>query len=168
MNFDYKSVFVGVFLSLGALVIGELHGMAFGAKEADIKAGYKKTAQASVSVLKSPEAQAKAASKAWKYLKRAHMHFMGLGTAALVLCLFLGLMPGARMPRMFAAIAVGFGAFIYPLFWTLVSFKTAAVGAGAAKESLGWIAQIGAGLGFLGLIAICVLAVLWALGKTER
>ena len=48
------------------------------------------------------------------------------------------------------ATAVGLGAFLYPLFWTLGACKTPEIGAHEAKESLELLAQAGAGLFFLG------------------
>lgn len=159
--FKFKSVAIGVMFALTALLFGELHGMAFGAKEDAIKANYQSISEQNAATLGSPEKVTKAQDKAWKYLKRAHMHYMGLGTTALVLALFIGLSTAGAMIKTVVSSAVGFGAFVYPLFWTIVSFKTAAVGAHAAKESLALIAQAGAGIGFLGLLGTIAIAIMW-------
>ena len=160
-GFQFKSVAIGVFLALLALLAGEMHGMAFGAKEDAIKAYYKESAQAAVGPSGDAKVVEKNASGAWKYLKRAHMHYMGLGAVAMALCIFIGLSPVADKFKTVVSTAVGFGAFVYPLFWTLVSCKTAEVGKHAAKESMALMAQAGAMVGFLGLLGTIAIAVMW-------
>ncbi|MGK7345519.1 MAG: hypothetical protein ACNS63_06895 [Candidatus Nitrospinota bacterium M3_3B_026] len=166
-KFTFKPVAIGIFLALAGLLLGELHGLSFGAKEEAIKAGFKATAEANAGALGSDEAVAKAADKAWGYLKRAHAHYMGLGALAVSLCLLVGLSPSPGLHKTAVSSAVGFGALVYPLFWTLASFKTAGVGSHAAKEALEPVALAGAGIGFLGLLGVIAVAVVWALRKEE-
>lgn len=154
-----KPVAVGVSLALLALVTGEMHGMSFGALEGAIKEGF--AAAAAATHPNDAVAADANAQDAWKYLKRAHEHFMGLGTAALALCLFTGLARAANWLKFSASTAVGLGAFLYPLFWSLTAIATPAAGGHAAKESLKLLAQAGAGLSFLGLLGVIVTAVAW-------
>ncbi len=159
--FKLKPVAIGVMFALCALLAGELHGLAFGAKEDAIKDIYKSTAEQNSATLGSPEKVQKAQDKAWHYLKRAHMHYMGLGAVSMVLIIFTGLSPASTFLKTVVSSAVGFGALVYPLFWTIVSFKTAAIGAHGAKEALALLAQAGAGVGFLGLLGTIGIAVIW-------
>lgn len=162
LNVNLKPVALGILLSLSALLIGEMHGMSFGAKEDAIMDHFKATAQANSATLGSPENVTKAVESAWKYLKRAHEHFMGLGAVGMVLCIFVLLSPAKDMHKTIVTTAVGFGALVYPLFWTLTAFNTSAMGARAAKESLALMAQAGAGVGFLGLLGVIAVALSWA------
>ena len=159
-SFSLKPVAIGVFFALFALLAGEIHGMGFGAKEDSIKKGFKETAAASAT-LKSEEEKKKAADKAWKYLKRAHMHYMGLGAMALALSIFIGLAKTKPLYKTVVSTAVGFGAFVYPTFWSWVACKSASVGAHEAKESLSIVAQAGTGIGFLGLLGTIAIAIIW-------
>ena len=165
ININLKPVVAGILLSLCALLFGEMHGMAFGAKEDAIMDNFKATATANSAALGSPENAQKAIDGSWKYLKRAHEHFMGLGAVGMVLCTFVLLSPVKDIHKTIVTTAVGFGAFFYPLFWTLTAFKTSAVGAHAAKESLELIAQAGAGAGFLGLLGVIAVAVSWSVAR---
>ncbi len=161
IDISVKPVAVGLILALLALLGGELHGMAFGAKEDAIKSYLENTAKANEATLGSKSKVEKAAGGAWKYLKRAHIHFMGLGTAALALVVVVALSPVADVMKMVVSTLVGLGAFIYPLFWTLAGLKSAEVGKHAAKESLELLAQAGAGASFLGLLGVFVVTALW-------
>lgn len=162
---EFKPVAAGIFLALAALLIGELHGLSFGAKEDAIKDHFKSTAQANAGSLGSEAAVSKAQADAWKYLKRAHEHYMGLGAAAIGLCLLAGFSTAKPVTKTAASTAVGFGALVYPFFWTMTSLKTASVGGHAAKESLEIIAQAGAGIGFLGLLGVIAITTGWAFSR---
>lgn len=162
---NFKPVALGILLSLFALLLGEMHGMSFGAKEDAIMDHFKATAEANSSTLGSPENVQKAIDGSWKYLKRAHEHFMALGATGMVLCVFVLLSPARDVHKTIVTTAVGFGALVYPLFWTLTAFKTSAVGTHAAKESLALMAQAGAAAGFLGLLGVIVVALSWAVAR---
>ncbi|MBI5814072.1 MAG: hypothetical protein HZB29_00490 [Nitrospinae bacterium] len=166
-QYDFKPVLLGVILALLAILGGTLHGMSFGAKEESIKEHFKTTAGYHIAEHGSIENANKSIEDAWKYLKRAHEHFMGLGTAALALSIFAGLSPAAAAVKRVVSTAVGLGAVIYPSFWTLTAFKTAQIGGHAAKESLAIMAQAGAGLFFLGLLGTIGVAAGWALAKPK-
>ncbi|MBI4667458.1 MAG: hypothetical protein HY751_13735 [Nitrospinae bacterium] len=163
--FAFKQVIFGVFLALLALLTGELHGMAFGAKEDAIKQSFKASSEAAEAALGGPEKVIKAQEDAWKYLKRAHEHFMGLGAVALGLCLFIGLSPVAPWLKTAASTSAGLGAVLYPLFWTLTAIRAAGMGGHAAKESLAIMAQAGAMFGLLGILGALIIAAQWAFTK---
>ena len=165
MNFTFKPVSIGVTLSILALLAGILHGMAFGANEDGLKDMFKKNAQAAFAG--KPEEINEAAGGAWKSLKRAHMHFMGLGAMALALCLFAGLSPAGNGLKMGASIAVGFGAVVYPLHFTIGAFKASHLGKHAAHEAVEFVAIPGAGATLLGIVAMLVICIGWALKKEE-
>jgi hypothetical protein len=165
VNINLKPVALGILLSLCALLAGEMHGMAFGAKEDAIMDHFKATAEANSAALGSPEKAQKAVEGSWEYLKMAHFHFMGLGVVGMALCMFVLLSPAKDVHKTIVTTAVGFGAFVYPLFWTLTAFKTSSVGAHAAKESLEALAQAGAGAGFLGLLGVIAVAVSWSVAR---
>lgn len=167
-NFTFKPVAAGLILGLLTLLAGELHGIAFGAKEDSIKTYFSETARANAASLGSEEEVKKATEGAWKYIKRAHEHYMGLGTAAVALTLVAGLAAAPPVAKTVVSTAVGLGAFLYPFFWTLTSVRTAAMGGHAAKESLELLAQAGAGLSFLGLAGVIALAALWLKGGNEQ
>jgi hypothetical protein len=167
-SFTVRPVAIGLLLALLALTAGELHGIAFGAGEDAIIASFRETALANMPTHGSEEKAAKAVEGGWKYLKRGHEHFMGLGAVSLALCLTLGLSTAAAPLKTVAAAAVGFGAFVYPLFWTLVALRTPAMGAHAAKESLALMAQAGAGLGFVGLLLSLAVTLRWIVGAKKE
>lgn len=160
--FTFKPVAIGVFFALAALLSGEIHGLAFGAKEDSIMRYFETKAENNKAFL-GEKGYKKTPEKAWKYLKRAHEHFMGLGVAAMALIIFIGLSPNDPKQKMIVSSMVGLGAFLYPLSWLLISIKTAGVGAHNAKESLELIAQAGAGLCFLGLLGTIWIAFKWKL-----
>ncbi len=160
-EFSFKHVTVGIILVLTALLLGESHGLAFGAREDAIKNYLLNSSKAAVGAAGSSEEITKRAKTGWKYLKRGHMHFMGLGAVAMVLCIFIGHSPSRPIVKYGASSAVGFGALIYPLFWTFVSLRVPELGKSAAKESLELMALAGAGIGLIGLIATIVIALMW-------
>jgi hypothetical protein len=161
-----KPVAIGLIFALLSLFCGMLHGMAFGAKEESIKASLRDVAKSSPALSGSKKKVKKAVRSGWKYLKRAHEHFMGLGTAGLALIIFIAISPAKDIIKTAVSTIVGAGMFLYPLFWTLTGIKTAEVGAHAAKESLELLAQAGAGLSFIGLLGTIFIAVTWI--KSER
>ena len=151
----------GALLALLALCYGFGLGGVFGAFEEDIKAHLKTEGEAVVSQAYGGDAakMQKVADKSWVYFKRAHLHANGLGTAALALILLLACLPAAASTRRLAALALGTGAVLYPLFWMWAGLRAPGMGGtGAAKASLQWLAVPSAGLCILGLLWVLVLA----------
>lgn len=167
-SFSINVVAVGILLSLGAIFIGESHGLSFGAKEDAIKSYLLDSATAALGTAGTKEEASIRAKNGWKYLKRAHEHFMGLGTMALTICILLGHAPARPKLVYFASAAIGFGAFVYPLFWTFVALRVPEMGKHAAKESLELMAQAGAGIGFIGLLATIAITVIWIVGSGKN
>ena len=145
-QFDLAAVRWGLVLAMCTLFMGAYLGVQFGRSEDQIKASLKETATASAAFSGNAEKIDAAAQSGWKYLKRSHEHFQGLGAIAIGLVLLVSaswIKPGLKTA---AAIRVGLGAFIYPLFWYLAACRAAEMGKHAAKESLELVAQFGAGL----------------------
>ncbi|MDH5476957.1 MAG: hypothetical protein OEY50_01365 [Nitrospinota bacterium] len=159
IKFSFKPVSIGIIFALGALLAGMLHGMAFGAKEDAIIDMFKKNAQATF--VGQPDEVTKATEGAWKYLKRAHYHFMGLGAMAAALCMFAGAARASDKVKMVASTLVGFGSFVYPLHFTLSAFKASHIGKHAGHEAYALVAQAGAGTSLLGLLAMIAIAFMW-------
>ncbi|VAX15069.1 hypothetical protein MNBD_NITROSPINAE04-249 [hydrothermal vent metagenome] len=163
-SFNIHTVAVGIALAFGAILLGEAHGLSFGAKEDAIQDYLLTSSMAAVGESGKKEEAEKRANNGWKLLKRAHIHFMGLGTTALAICIFLGHAPAKPRLVYFASALVGFGAFIYPLFWTFAALRVPEMGKHAAKESLELMAQAGAGAGFIGLVTSIAIAIIWITG----
>ena len=162
MTFDLSSVRIGIVLALLTLLYGFSLGGAFGAFEDNIKG----TLEASAMAVKDTVYQGDEAAmnmitgKSWTYMKRAHLHANGLGTAALALIFVLGgTRASVRMRRVVSG-ALGFGALGYSSFWMFAALRAPALGSTHdAKESLDWLAIPSAGLCILGLLAVLVLFV---------
>ena len=164
-RFSFRPVSIGIILALLALTAGMLHGMAFGANEDGIKKIFRENAQAGFP--NNPDEAAEAAGEGWKTLKRAHLHFMGLGAMATALCLFAGLSNAGDRLKMAASTLVGFGALVYPSFYTLASFKASKAGEEVAHETFELVAQAGAGASLFGLLSMIAIAVIWMMAGDE-
>ncbi|MDH4184446.1 MAG: hypothetical protein OEV92_09510 [Nitrospinota bacterium] len=165
-DFNFKPVSIGIILALLALLAGMMHGMAFGANEDGIKKIFKANAEAAFAG--NQDEIKETAGEAWKTLKRAHYHFMGLGAMAVGLCLFAGISGASEKLKMAASTLVGFGSLVYPLHFTLASFKVSSAGGEVAHETYELVAQAGAGTSFIGLILIIVIAAKWAMGAQAK
>lgn len=140
---NLRAVRVGLALGLGAVALGFVLGAAFGAAEDRIKAALHARAEAVFAqhYQNDTAKRDKVSKKAWVYMKRAHLHANALGTLAIALCLWLGVLPGRRRLRAAAAALVGAGGLSYGLFWLLAAWRAPGLGGtGAAKDSLAWLA----------------------------
>jgi len=162
MTFDLGSVRIGIVLALTTLLYGFGLGGAFGAFEDNIKGSL----EASATVVKDTvyhgdEAEMKKiTAKSWTYMKRAHLHANGLGTAALAIILVLAGTTASRRVTGVISTALGLGALGYASFWMFAALTAPALGSTHdAKEALGWLAIPSAGLCILGLVAVLVLFV---------
>ena len=157
---DIVHLRIGIALSLITLLFGFGLGGSFGAFEDRIKASLHQSAMTvKDSVYDGDEAaMGKVTSKAWTYMKRAHLHANGLGTSSLVLILLLATVPSSTTIRRFVAGALGAGALGYSSFWLFAARRAPAMGSTHdAKESLSWLAVPSAGLCLVGVIAVLVL-----------
>lgn len=162
MTTDLTQLRIGITLSLITLLFGFGLGGAFGAFEDAIKGSLHQSAMAvKDSVYDGDEAaMGKVTSKAWTYMKRAHLHANGLGTSSLVLILLLATIPASAKIKRLVAGALGAGALGYSSFWLFAARRAPGLGSTHdAKESLSWLAVPSAGLCVVGLIAVLVLFV---------
>ena len=162
MTFDLSSVRIGIVLALLTLLYGFGLGGTFGAFEDNIKGTLEASAMAvKDTVYQGDEAaMKKITGKSWTYMKRAHLHANGLGTAALALIFVLGGTRASVTLRRLVSGAIGIGALGYSSFWMFAALTAPALGSTHdAKEALGWLAIPSAGLCILGLIAVLVLFV---------
>ena len=149
MTTDLTQLRIGITLSLITLLFGFGLGGAFGAFEDAIKGSLHQSAMAvKDSVYDGDEAaMGKVTSKAWTYMKRAHLHANGLGTSSLVLILLLATIPASAKIKRLVAGALGAGALGYSSFWLCAARRAPGLGSTHdAKESLSWLAVPSAGL----------------------
>ncbi len=97
MNLDLANVRIGIVLALLTLLYGFGLGGAFGAFEDNIKGSLQASAEAvKATVYQGDEAaMKKITDKSWTYMKRAHLHANGLGTAALAIIFVLAGTPAS-------------------------------------------------------------------------
>ena len=136
-------------------------GGVFGAAEHQVKDYLKNNAAAVAdSVYQGDElAMAQVTSKAWSYMKRAHLHGGAIGAAAVALCLLLAFLSRPKaIVKTLASLALGLGALGYPMFWLLAACRAPTLGSTtAAKESLFFLAATTSGLILLGWLSVFIL-----------
>ena len=162
MNLDLTSVRIGIVLALLTMLCGFGLGGAFGAFEDNIKGSLQASAEeVKATVYHGDEAaMKKITDKSWTYMKRAHLHANGLGTAALAIIFVLAGTPASSRVRGVVSTALGIGALGYSSFRMFAAQRAPAMGSTHdAKESLSWLAIPSAGLCILSLIAVLVLFV---------
>ena len=152
-----RSVRYGLLCACLTLLYGFGLGGAFGAAEESIKGGLQADADAVMDVVYQGDAtkQAEVTSKAWSYLKRAHLHANGIGTTAVALCLLLawGLPLLDERIKTGASLGLGLGGLGYSCYWLLAGLRAPGLGSTHdAKESLDWLAIPSAGLATLGVV----------------
>ena len=160
MTFDLGSVRIGIVLALLTLLYGFGLGGAFGAFEDNIKGSLEASAEEVRSTVYQGDeaAMKKITDKSWTYMKRAHLHANGLGTAALAIIFVLAGTRASSRVRGIVSTALGLGALGYASFWMFAGLTAPALGSThEAKEALGWLAIPSAGLLILGLVAVLVL-----------
>jgi hypothetical protein len=154
-----KIVRIGVILSLLTLLFAFVLGGLFGAIEGKIKGHLKGEAQAVFDTVYQgdPAKMKKITDKSWVYFKRAHLHASGLGAISLVTILLLMFMQTTWIIKEITAIFLGFGSFVYSLFWMFAALKAPGLGStGAAKEALSFMAIPSAGMCIVGLISVLI------------
>ncbi len=164
-KFDFAAVRFGLLITMTTLLMGVYLGVHFGKNEDDIKGYLKEKATASAAFKGDEKLIKKAVKNGWKYLKRSHEHFQGLGAISLGLILILSASWLKPKLKSLVSIGVGLGSFIYPLFWYLVAYKVAGMEKHAAKESLALVAQAGAGLYLVSFLAVFATVFCYAIWK---
>ena len=165
MNTDTLRPFLpAIVFSLLATLYGQAIGIGFGLAEDQWKAGLKADGEAVLATVYAGDIEKVNAvvARSWTYLKRAHLHAGALGAAALVLTFLMAFIPGPLLARRLIALGNAVGALGYGVFWLMAAHRAPTLGGtDAAKESLGWLAQLTAGLLVLTTLAALAL-VLWA------
>ena len=164
---DIESVRWGLVLALLSILMGVYLGIHFGKSEDDIKSYMKAKAVASTHFAGDEAKIENAVADGWKYLKRSHEHFQGLGAISIGLVLVIA---GSWLKPLFKtllSIGVSLGGFTYPLFWYLVAYSVPEVGKYAAKESLALMAQFGAGLFAVSFFCVFLVVLLYAIFRDD-
>ncbi len=150
----------GLLLALIAIVLSLVLGGIFGGAESSMRGVLAARAEPVRETVYHSDAarMTQVQDRAWTLLRRSHLHAGGMGTTALVLCVFLVLVPGSRWIRRSAGTALGAGSLGYCLFLLLAGFAAPRLGdANAAKLAYAWLAVPSAGafiLGTLGTIIV--------------
>ncbi|MFH2095595.1 MAG: hypothetical protein ABIJ16_07825 [Bacteroidota bacterium] len=167
---QFKNVKPGLLISTLVILLGFCLGGLFGAYEEDIQ-GYllQKAQTVQEQVYHGDEVKmAYVCDKAWEYLKLAHTHALGLGPAALLLILLLSFISMNPMLKYMTSMMMALGALGYPLYWTILAFRTPLIGEPElAKESLGIIAKPAAGLSIIAIVIIIAAFVVNMAGKRK-
>lgn len=166
MNQELMNMRIGALLALSTLLLGFTLGGLFGLAEDSIKDGWHETAKQTLAGSATDLDQQAGAlvGRAWTYMKRAHLHANGLGTAALAMILLMTFLPAGETLKKITSLLVGIGALGYSNFWLLAAQRTPVLGStDAAKESLAWLAIPTAGFVIVGL-----LLVIWMLVSAFR
>lgn len=166
MKQELVSMKIGALLALLTLLLGFTLGAVFGLAEDAVKDGFLETAKQTLAGSATDLEQEAGAlvGRAWTYMKRAHLHANGLGTAALAMIVLMTLLPAAETLKKVTSFLLGIGALGYSTFWLLAARRTPALGStDAAKESLRWLAMPTAAFCLIGL-----LLTLWLLIKASR
>ncbi|NGX41740.1 MAG: hypothetical protein K940chlam7_00012 [Chlamydiae bacterium] len=145
---------IGLLFALITLVFGFCLGGVFGAFEHSLKDHLKGKATSVLEEKYSSDTAKvdKALSKAWTYIKRAHIHANGLGTASLAMILFLAFCSPSQGLLFLTSLFLGIGSFGYSLFWLFAGLLTPSLGSSeAAKEALTFLAFPSSGLCLIGV-----------------
>lgn len=164
---DIESVRWGLLLALLSILMGVYLGIHFGKSEDEILKYMKDKATASAAFEGDEQKIDKAVGDGWKYLKRSHEHFQGLGAISIGLVLILSASWLKPLFKTLLSIGVSLGGFVYPLFWYLVAYSVPEVGKHAAKESLALVAQFGAGLFAVSFFGVFLVVLLYAIFRDD-
>ena len=167
-SLDLPSVRFGLVLAMITLGMGVYLGLNFGKYEDDIKAELKSKAETARYYGGDEARIKKGVGDSWKYLKRSHEHYQGLGAIAVGLMLLAAALPLKPVVRSAISIGVGLGALCYPTFWYIVAWRTADVGKSAAKESLALFAQFGAGIYTVSFLCMFAAVICYAIWKDNQ
>ena len=157
MMTQIESIRWGLVTSVASILLGFFLGAMFGAKEDQIKSHLKERGQVALQEVYQgdEEMMNKTVAKSWSYMKRAHMHWGGIGAAGTVLILILGAIGYSDGIKRIGSLALGIGSLAYPTFWLMAALIAPEMGGTAlAKESLGWLAIPSAALLMAGTVLV--------------
>jgi hypothetical protein len=158
MNFTH--IRIGLALAMVAILFGGLMGLGFGCCEDSFKDTFKANAAAVLAEKYNGEQSLadKVAKKSWVYMKRAHLHSQTMGVISIVFSLVAaGLV---FPPRLQTGISIlgGLGSLGYGFFWLAAGFLAPGMGStGAAKESIGLLAQVSAASFYIAAVALFIM-----------
>ena len=97
--------------------------------------------------------------KSWTYMKRAHLHSQTMGVISIAFSLLVAWLAYPAKVQFTISLLSGFGSLGYGLFWMIAGYMAPGMGStGAAKESIGLIAQASGGAFFVsGLLLFSIL-----------
>ncbi|MFT4577243.1 MAG: hypothetical protein ACI8PD_000445 [Nitrospinales bacterium] len=157
MNFTH--IKYGLALAMIAILFGGSMGLGFGCCEDSFKDTFKEnTAAVLTEKYKGDQSLAdKVAKKSWVYMKRAHLHAQTMGVISIVFSLVAaGLIFPAKL-QIGISILSGFGSLGYGFFWLIAGFLAPGMGStGAAKESIGLLAQVSAASFYIAAVALFI------------
>lgn len=161
----------GLIFSLVTLLFGVGLGVVFGVAEDQVKSHFE-TLYTDAHPDNPSSDSVRSTSKAWTYIKRAHIHAMGLGAAGLGLAFSLLATKAGRKTSGIGTLVAGIGGLGYGLFWLWAALRIPVLDSSdAAKESLSWLAIPSAGLFgigvLIGLLAACLAICRCPSNKTE-
>lgn len=145
-----------------AILFGGLMGLSFGCCEDTIKNTLKAGAKEALSgVYKGDQAKAdKVVKKSWVYMKRAHLHSQTMGVISIAFSLLVAWLNFPASAQMGVSLLSGLGSLGYGFFWMVSGYLAPGMGStGAAKESVGLIAQASGGAFFVAGVTLFGLVV---------
>ena len=145
-----------------AILFGGLMGLSFGCCEDTIKNTLKAGAKEALSgVYKGDQAKAdKVVKKSWVYMKRAHLHSQTMGVISIAFSLLVAWLNFSARAQMGVSLLSGLGSLGYGFFWMVSGYLAPGMGStGAAKESVGLIAQASGGAFFVAGVTLFGLVV---------
>jgi len=154
---DFSHIKYGVLVAMMAILFGGLMGLSFGCCEDSIKDILKSSSDKALSgVYKGDQAKAdKVVKKSWVYMKRAHLHSQTMGVISIAFSLLVAWLNFPARAQLGVSLLSGLGSLGYGFFWMLSGFLAPGMGStGAAKESVGLIAQASGGAFFVAGVAL--------------
>ena len=91
-------------------------------------------------------------NEARERLTKGHLHAMGLGTLTLIVSLLTALVDAPPKVKTLASACIGVGGLFYPVSWIIMGYRTPALGAEGASQSVLPITALSVLLVFLGII----------------
>ena len=145
---DFTHIKLGLAFAMIAILFGGIMGLGFGCCEEVFKDTFKEHSRRVLGEKYngSQNKADKVSAKSWVYMKRAHLHSQTMGVISIALSLIAAGLSFPRFLQISISLMSGLGAIGYGLFWLLASFFAPSMGStGAAKEIVGFLAQISTG-----------------------
>jgi len=149
---EFTHIKYGVLIAMIAILFGGSMGF-----EDSIKGTLKSGANEALSTVYGGD-QAKAdkvVKKSWIYMKRAHLHSQTMGVISIAFSLLVAWLSFPARAQLGISLLSGLGSLGYGVFWMVSGFLAPGMGStGAAKESIGLIAQASGGAFFIAGVSL--------------